>query len=179
MLSIRAMTPQDAAFIADYFCLGSPEYFENMGIDPKKIPNRESYFKSLLQLIETPKEKAKAFYSVWLIDGEPVGHSGLKDIIFGEFGSQHLHLWKTQERGKGYGAKLFCLSSLDFYDRFSLKKLICEPRASNLLPNRMLAKIGFPKLGSRVAASSEISQVCELNTYAIEKETAKKFLSDF
>ena len=57
----------------------------------------------------------------------------------------HLHMWNAEYRGKGYGAKLFCMAALEFYTMFNLKMILCEPRSSNPMPNKMLANIGFKK----------------------------------
>lgn len=85
-------------------------------------------------------------------------------------------LWAAPMRGQGYGATLFCQSALEFYQLFQLKEIVCEPRAANPLPNRMLQKIGFPLLRTHVAASSELSEVCELNCYEISKDLARAWL---
>jgi hypothetical protein len=61
----------------------------------------------------------------------------------------HLHIWNTERRGKGIGGRLFCLSAIDFFERFEVREIVCEPGASNPYPNRMLQKIGFPLTGSR------------------------------
>jgi len=68
------------------------------------------------------------------------------------------------------------LSALDFYERFNLKRIICEPKADNPMANRMLKKIGFPLILTHVAASSEISVVCELNRYEILRDIAERYL---
>jgi RimJ/RimL family protein N-acetyltransferase len=107
---------------------------------------------------------------------KPSGHPSLKDIVPGDVGSIHLHMWRADLRGKGYGPLLFCLSALDFYERFKLKRIICEPKADNAIANHMLKKIGFPLVLTHVAASSELSVVCELNRYEILREVAERYV---
>ena len=68
------------------------------------------------------------------------------------------------------------MSALDFYQRFSLKRIICEPKADNPMANCMLKKIGFPLVLTHVAASSEISVVCELNRYEILRDVTERYL---
>lgn len=171
------MTTEDVKPLVDYFCRNTNEFYARLGIDSEKVPAPGVYTEHLHSLIDLAPEKAKSYYSIWLLNGKPVGHSSLKDIVYKDSGSQHLHVWKELERGKGYGPKWFCMSALDFYNRFQLHTVICEPRAENMLPNRMLQKVGFPLLSSRVAASSEISVVCKLNKYGIEREIAEKYLA--
>lgn len=98
----------------------------------------------------------------------PVGYNALKDILKNEIGHIYLHMWDTAYRGKGYGAKLFCMAALEFYKLFNLKMMLCEPRSSNPVPNRMLSKIGFKKWKTYLSTSSELSLTCELNSYIID-----------
>ena len=68
------------------------------------------------------------------------------------------------------------MSALYFYERFNLKRIICEPNADNLMANSMLTKIGFPLVLTHVAASSELSVVCELNRYEILRDIAERYV---
>ncbi len=65
---------------------------------------------------------------------------------------------------------------VDFYERFRLKRIICEPKADNQPPNRLLQRIGFPLISTRVGRSSELSKVCNLNRYDIVREIAEDYL---
>ena len=103
----------------------------------------------------------------WCVNGEAIGHSSLKDIVPGDSGSIHLHMWRADLRGEGHGSHLFCLAVVDFYKRFKLRRMICEPKADNLVANRLLRRIGFPFIFTRVGKSSELSAVCKLNRYDI------------
>jgi hypothetical protein len=49
----------------------------------------------------------------WCINGEVIGHSSLKDIAPGHFGSIHLHMSRADLRGRGHGPYLFCLAAVD------------------------------------------------------------------
>ena len=147
-----------------------------MGLDVDRVPPAEQLRSDLNAMIEAPPDRFSSFVHAWCIDGITVGHSSLKDIVPGDFGSMHLHMWRTDLRGKGYGPRLFCLSALDFYQRFNLKRIICEPKADNPMANRMLKKVGFPLILTHVAASSEISVVCELNRYDILRDVAERYL---
>jgi RimJ/RimL family protein N-acetyltransferase len=67
------------------------------------------------------------------------------------------------------------LSALDFYERYNLKRIICEPKADNPMANRLLQKIGFPLVLTRVGVSSELAFVCELNRYEIQRKIAERY----
>jgi hypothetical protein len=86
-------------------------------------------------------------------------------------------MWSAGFRGQGLGDPLFALSALDFYERFALRELVCEPSAGNAMPNRMLSKAGYPLLGTRMGASSELSRVCLLNIYDVQREIARSRLA--
>jgi RimJ/RimL family protein N-acetyltransferase len=175
-LSIRALEEVDITYVVSYWHSLSEDDIKRMGIDPTRIPSADIFREKLRAQLTMPSDQHQTFYMIWLIDNQPVGYACLKDIKIGESGSLHLHMWSKEYRGKGYGGQLFCLSALDFYNRFSLKRIICEPRASNPMPNRMLQGVGFPLIKTHVAASSELSDVCELNCYLIDQKIAEEFL---
>ena len=74
---------------------------------------------------------------------ELVGHSNLNDIEFGAQAKIHLHVWDNRHRGKGYGAIFFRRSIDHFMAEFELKRLTCEPKASNPGPNAVLRSLGY------------------------------------
>lgn len=173
-LSVRPMTPHDVPRIVAYFVDSSPADRERLGMT--NVPPRDTLTESLLEACAAPLASAQSFYLMWEVDGRPIGFSSLKGIVPGEHGGMHLHMWEAELRGRGLGAVLFCRSALEFHDRFGLKSIICEPRAANPAPNRMLRRIGFPLVRTYVGASSELSAVCELNCYQIVREVAEAYL---
>jgi hypothetical protein len=173
-LAVRALSPVEVPLIVKYLVDSSPADRERMGL--ANVPSADVLTQSYLKACATPENDASSFYLIWLVEGAPIGFSSLKDIVRGGRASMHLHIWNASQRGKGYGAILFCLSALEFYRRFALENLVCEPRAANLLPNRMLSRIGFPLLRSYVGASSELSAVDKLNCYDIARDSAEAYL---
>ena len=173
---IRPLTTEDLDGFIAYFTRPSTADAKRMGLDINRVPSPTQLRSNLKAMIGAPPDRLSSFVLAWCIDGKAVGHSSLKNIVPGDFGSMHLHMWHTNLRGKGYGPRLFCLSALDFYERFHLKRIICEPKADNPMANRMLKKIGFPLIMTHVAASSEISVVCELNRYEILRDVAERYL---
>jgi RimJ/RimL family protein N-acetyltransferase len=175
-LSVRPLATDDLDGIVAYFTEASQADAERMGLDRNRVLPATQLRSDLNKMIATPPDRLSSFVLAWCVDGETIGHSSLKDIIAGDVGSMHLHMWRGDLRGKGYGPRLFCLSALDFYDRFNLKRMICEPKADNPMANRMLKKVGFPLVLTHIAASSELSVVCELNRYAIVRDVAERYL---
>ena len=175
-LHIRSWNREDIPDIVRYWTSLSDADAERMGAELSRFPTTEEYIRILEGQLHQPPEQTNACYSMWVMDGRTIGFASLKNIRFGIHGEMHLHIWEAMQRGKGIGAKLFCLSAVDFHERFKLGTVICEPSAGNPLPNRMLQKIGFARIGSRFGRSSDLSAEQELNTYAISREVALKYL---
>jgi RimJ/RimL family protein N-acetyltransferase len=171
------MQVAEASLVVDYFHEASPADLERMGVDPARLPEPKAWRASLETALAAPASKATSFYSAWLVDGRPVGYAALKRIRPGVCADIHLHMWSAPHRGQGHGATLFCKSVVDAYDRFALRDLVCEPQADNPMPNRMLAKVGFPLLRTYVGSSSELSQTTSLNRYEIPRGVAEAYLA--
>jgi RimJ/RimL family protein N-acetyltransferase len=174
-LTVRPLASGDLDGYIAYFTRSSKADAERMGLAIDRVPSVARMRSELEAMIATPVDRLRSFVLAWCLNGNTIGHSSLKDIVPGDFGSIHLHIWRADLRGRGYGPRLFCLSALDFYERFNLKRIICEPKADNPMENRMLKKIGFPLVLTHVAASSELSVVCELNRYEILRDIAERY----
>jgi RimJ/RimL family protein N-acetyltransferase len=175
-LTVRPLASEDFDGYIAYFTRASKADAERMGLAIDRVPSATQLRSDLETMIATPLDRLRSFVLAWCVDGLTIGHSSLKDIVPGEVGSIHLHMWRADLRGKGYGPRLFCLSVLDFYERFNLKRIVCEPKADNPMPNRMLKKIGFPLVLTHVAAGSELAVVCELNRYEVVRDIAERYL---
>lgn len=176
-LRVRPWVDDDVDDIVRYWMTISEDDAERMGCDLARFPSAEAYKRMLEEQLHAPTETTTAFYSMWIVNGATVGFASLKNIRFGVRGEMHLHLWDANQRGKGIGGRLFCMSAMDFFERFRVSEIVCEPSANNPHPNRMLQKVGFPLKGSRVGRSSDISKEMLLNTYAITKDAAWNHLS--
>jgi RimJ/RimL family protein N-acetyltransferase len=175
-LTVRPLASEDFDGFIAYFTRASQADAERMGLAIDKVPSPAQLRSDLEAMIATPFDRLRSFVLAWCIDGKTIGHSSLKDIVPGESGRIHLHMWRADLRGRGYGPLLFCLSALDFYERFNLKRIICEPKADNPMANRMLQRIGFPLVLTHVAAGSELAFVCELNRYEILRDIAERYV---
>ncbi len=175
--SVRPMREADVEAVVQYWTTASPSDLERMGVNAAALDPPDMMREGYRRALARPECERKAFALVWEVDGEAIGFTTLKNIERGVKGEMHLHIWKETARGKGYGGKLFCLAALDFYERFQLKEIVCEPRSTNPMPNRMLQRVGFPLVRTYVGQSSELAQVCELNTYAILRDVAARHLA--
>lgn len=175
-LSVRLLAAPDFDDFINYWLQLSPAEIERLGVAPDCLPTADQMRADLETMLAAPAEAVRSFVLAWCIDGEAIGHSSLKDIVPGASGSMHLHMWRGDLRGKGHGAFLFCLAAVDFYKRFKLKRIICEPKADNPAPNRLLQRIGFPLVSTRVGRGSELGAICRLNRYDVARELAEQYL---
>lgn len=143
MLTVREIQQPDVALIVSYWLESDPIFLEGMGVDLAKIPAKEQLTTMIAEQLTQSYEQKKAYCIIWEIDGDPVGHSNVNKIIFGEEAYMHLHLWNSHTRQKGAGAALVKMTIPFFFKNLQLKKLYCEPYALNSAPNKTLEKVGF------------------------------------
>ena len=176
-LTVRPLAATDFDGFINYWLGLSPAEIERMGVAIDRMPSATRMRSDLERMLTARNNDVRTFVLAWCVNGEAIGHSSVKDIVPGDSGSIHLHMWRTDLRGKGHGSHLFCLAVVDFYKRFKLRQMICEPKADNLAANRLLQRIGFPLIFTRVGKSSELGAVCKLNRYDIVREIADDYLT--
>jgi [ribosomal protein S5]-alanine N-acetyltransferase len=143
MISVRLATVEDYTSIVDYFRSGDEEFHLAMGVDSSKLPSRDEWLKLLHENHKQPLERKSFFYVIWMYNNEPIGHSNINKIVFGDEAYTHLHMWRKDIRQSGLGMQFMKLSIPFYFRRFELKNLFCEPYARNEAPNKTLKKLGF------------------------------------
>ncbi|HEY0743100.1 MAG TPA: GNAT family protein [Chryseosolibacter sp.] len=129
--------------IVDYFLKADSKFLNGMGVDPAVLPAREVWLQRLYENHTKPMPEKNIFYVIWHVDGEPIGHSNVNKIAFGQEAYMHLHMWQPHTRKRGLGLQLVHQSIPYYFENFDLKELYCEPYALNPAPNKTLAKLGF------------------------------------
>jgi len=137
------MQESDIAFIVSYFVDADPDYLLSLGAEKSKLPASEEWAELLVNEIDKPFLEKEFHYVIWQVNGEAVGHSNINKIVYGESAAMHLHIWKGDNRRKGVGSSLLRQSISNYFENFDLQKLICEPYAQNLAPNKLLKEVGF------------------------------------
>jgi RimJ/RimL family protein N-acetyltransferase len=107
---------------------------------------------------------------IWLIDGEPTGHSNINKIIFENEAYMHLHFWHREVRQKGMGFELLKLTLPYYFDTFKLENLFCEPAAFNTAPNKTLKKLGFDFVKSYDTIPGWINSYQTVNRWVLTKQ---------
>ena len=142
-LSVREIQHSDIEPLSDYWLKSDPYFLIRMGVDLLKMPKREEWKQMLNEQISQSYEEKKSYCIIWLLDDEPVGHSNVNRIVFGEEAYIHLHIWKPGNRTKGMGLQFVKMTLPFFFQNMKLKKICCEPYALNPAPNKTMEKLGF------------------------------------
>lgn len=164
------MAQEDIALISDYWCTASNDFLRGMGAAPAKMPTKESWHKMLHTQLETPMLEKKSWCMIWLKNDEPVGHCNINKIVPGKEAFMHLHLWQSNSRQKGMGAKLVAMTIPYFFEHYKLQELYCEPYAFNDAPNRTLAKVGFKLVKQVVTTPGILNFEQEVNLWRIHRK---------
>ena len=140
---IREMQPGEQERVIDYFLNAGPDLLHDMGVDPDRLPDHKTWDALIRDDFGAPLRQRKFYYLFWEVEGRAVGHSNINKIVYGQEAYMHLHVWSGALRRKGLGRPLVrqCISR--YFERFALKRLLCEPRAENPGPNKTLKGLGF------------------------------------
>jgi RimJ/RimL family protein N-acetyltransferase len=140
------MRADEAHLVVDYFLSVGENDLARMGVDPAKLPDREAWRARIREDFDRPPGERRWHFVVWEHKGAPVGHSNIGDIVRGEQGTMHLHLWRPDLRGRGLGRLLVVESLRRYFEVLDLNVVYCQPNAFNVAPNRALHRAGFEYL---------------------------------
>ncbi|MEW6469990.1 MAG: GNAT family protein [Bacteroidota bacterium] len=169
-LSIRELQENDIEPLTRYWLGSNKAFLEGMGVDVSKMPSAGAWRNMLLDQLNTPVEKKQSYCMIWLEDNQPVGHSNVNKIIFGQEAYMHLHLWSPDTRKKGMGLAFVQLTLPHFFEKLRLQKICCEPYALNPAPNRVLEKAGFAFIKSYVTTPGWINFEQEVNRWELSRK---------
>lgn len=142
-ITVRQMEPAEARLIIDYFHSATPEHLELMGVDPTRLPEPDRWLATYAEDARRPLAERRSLQVVWELDGDPVGFSTADAITFGREARMHLHIVDPDRRRAGIGARCVHETAQLYVELLQLERLICEPNAFNVAPNRTLQRAGF------------------------------------
>lgn len=154
----------------DYFLDAGEETLRAMGVDPARLPGRDEWLATVLADHEAPDYEKERLYLGWWVDGELVGHSSLSHIEPGEQAHVHLHLWRPGTRRRGLGTELVARSVDAAFERFRLRRVLCEPAAHNPAPQRTVRRLGFRHLETYRTRPTTHAFEQEVSRYEITRE---------
>src|SRR5438874_13322454 len=160
---------EEYELMLDYFYKADYPIVRGMGFDRVKLPERDKWRDALLADHEKPDGERDRFYLLWIFRGTRVGHSSINKIVPGDEAFIHLHLWNSQLRRAGLGTEFVRRSASFYFERFNLQKLVCEPRAENPAPNRVLEKLGFAFVRRHRTTPGVIAYEQDVNRYELRR----------
>jgi RimJ/RimL family protein N-acetyltransferase len=143
-LTVRPIgTRPELARVIEYFHSADDTALMNMGVDRALLPDPRAWLERLCRDLNLDNRERQTFFVSWMNGGQPIGHSNINKIAYGDQAYAHLHLWNKVERASGFGEILMRQSLEVYFQKFALRRILCEPYAENPGPNRLLAKLGF------------------------------------
>lgn len=143
MIAVRELKSKEAELVVKYFHNASNDFLKGMGVDRDKLPKFDEWVKLIQDNVTRPMEDKEFFYVLWMFENQPIGHSNINKIKFGQEAYMHLHLWNSEKRHQGIGTSLLRLSLPYYFSNFKLNELFCEPHSNNAAPNKTLEGLGF------------------------------------
>jgi RimJ/RimL family protein N-acetyltransferase len=168
-LTVREMMDSEAEIIIDYFHSSTPEHLELLGVDPSRVPDRESWRERQRREHALPIDQRASIRVIWLSDDQPIGFSTADKILRGERANMHLHVTDEKRRHQGIGAECVRRSVDIYFERLQLKRLFCEPNAFNIAPNRTLQKAGFKYLKTHMTVPGPLNFHQAVTRWVIER----------
>ena len=154
--------------LVDYFYQCSPTGLERMGVASEKLPALKQWVKSIQNQMALPDTEKEMFYLLWYIDEYAVGHSNLSHLIYGKTAKIHLHLWSNEKRQSGLGRVFMEQCLTHFFSRFELPEIICEPKADNPAPNRLITQLGFKYIKTYITTPGPINFQQRVNRFILD-----------
>jgi RimJ/RimL family protein N-acetyltransferase len=167
VLVVRDPTPGDISLVKTYWMNQTVSDIERMKLDVSRIPARVAQVEAWLDLSGVPHRRRTSDLLIWNLNGETVGMSTLRNIRYGDSGEIHLHMIDTRFRQRGYGHRFFLLCLQEFFARFELQIIVCEPSSTNPGPNRLLQRLGFDVVKTYRTVPSDLNLEHEVNRYEI------------
>lgn len=168
--SVREITNPDIPNIIGYFLgLQGPD-LDRMGIDPEKLPEQQDWEMMFLADFHKSVKDKQFYYLIWENLGVPVGHANLNKIVFREQAFMHLHMWDAANRRSGGGAFFIRECITRFFRVFQLERILCEPRAENSAPNKILENAGFELVKTYETVPGWINFRQTVNQWEMTKE---------
>ncbi len=166
-LKIRPIEPHDLPAIASYWNGLNEKEMARIGVDPEKLPDSESIIQTLSNQLSLPIPHRNSYGVIWTYNGLPVGHSNTNPTQFGEEAWIHLHLWRQEFRGKGYGTKWMIDTIAHMAEALKLKKLIAEPKSDNFEVQGVLKNCGFELIKTHRTVPGSINFEQEVNRFEL------------
>jgi RimJ/RimL family protein N-acetyltransferase len=168
-LEVSEMAIEEIDLIIDYFHGGTPEFHEQLGVDPTRLPPREAWREHYRREYELPYEERETLLVIWRQDQQTVGFSTCDRIVYGDQARMHLHIPDAGRRRSGVGTEGVRGAAEIYFDRLKLRKLVSEPNAFNVAPNRTLQAAGFRYVKTHMTVPGRLNYRQAVNRWELER----------
>ena len=168
-LTVRPLNIDEVPLIVNYFHHANEADLIQMGAAAELLPTPEEWTKKLELQLKLPDREKELFYLLWCVNEKPIGHSNLSHLQYGKTAKVHLHLWSREQRKGGFGKQFMERSLEHYFTRFNLKEIICEPKAENPAPNKLIPQLGFNLLKTYTTTPGPINTKQLVHRYQLKK----------
>lgn len=169
VLRVRDVSQADIALLNAYWTNLTPSDVKRLSLDRDRLSTRLLDVDAVDTLTRLSPVERLHDLLIWELNATAVGMSSIRNIRYGEYGEIHLHMIVSEHRRSGYGQRFFALSLQEFFRRFELKVIACEPSSKNPGPNRLLRKLGFTVARTYRTVPSDVNLEHEVNRYEITR----------
>jgi ribosomal-protein-alanine N-acetyltransferase len=170
VLRVRDVSPADIPLLNTYWTNQTLSDVERLSLDPDRIPSRLLDASVIDAHIRRPFVERVHDLLIWELNASAVGMSSIRNLRYGDYGEIHLHMIVPEQRRSGYGQRFFAISLREFFRRFELRMIACEPSSRNPAPNRLLQRLGFAVARTYRTVPSDINVEHEVNRYEITRD---------
>jgi RimJ/RimL family protein N-acetyltransferase len=140
---VRPMRLSEVGYRIDYFLDASDEYLRRLGVERAQLPSRADWLADYEREFALPIAERPSYILAWELDDELVGFSTADPFTFGDEAFMHLHIRLPDRRRSGLGVEFVRRSADAYFETLELRRLLCQPNAFNVAPNRTLQAAGF------------------------------------
>lgn len=166
-LRVRDLFLDDIPLVNGYWANQTPADVDRLSLDPSKVPTPYIQVDAYRKVLDLPFEQRQSDLLIWELNEQAVGMSSLRNIRYAEYGEIHLHMIEPEFRRSGYGHRFLAMTLQEYFRRFKLRLIVCEPSSTNPGPNRLLQKLGFTIAKTYRTAPGPLNREHEVNRYEI------------
>jgi RimJ/RimL family protein N-acetyltransferase len=166
---VREMKLSEVDIIINYFHASDHEFLNSLGVDPAKLPDPAKWRARYAREYGRPIEERETFLVIWELKETPIGFSTTDKIVFGREAYMHLHILNPEQRRIGNGSSFVAETVKLYFNSLKLERLVCEPYAFNVAPNRTLQKVGFKYIKTHETIPGPLNFYQPVNRWMMEK----------
>ena len=134
-----------------------------------RLPSREDWLSHYEREFALPIPERSSYILAWELDGELIGFSTADPFTFGAEAFMHLHIRLPQRRQAGLGVEFVRRSAHVYFETLELRRLLCQPNAFNVAPNRTLQAAGFRYVRTEVCRPHPINFEQAITRWMLER----------